>query len=322
VFPAYDGLELGIGDSLLVKAVCEATGRKKDAVEEDYQREGDLGMELGVLRIVLDTYQSIISATVCRHCRAVESNQPEDAVVCCQAGAHLRRPCPGYTASNYSDQGEELKCIALQRRSSFPVGLVGRQSAIAKGREDQGSNGALSGQRSQVHCPCAARQTSHWHRSSGTYVWGDIISLGCVIMANSSIVQTVLVGLAHAFTLSPTTIATTASEKLQDETFLNSIEDESVKTEMAVSLASEEHQKPSSSSRAVEVDVDALDNSQPFDELFANIVEFVPTEARKLARGVPDRSERFELSEIVVKRAFSECPNLGLIVNGLLTKPL
>jgi hypothetical protein len=141
-------------------------------------------------------------------------------------------------------------------------------------------------------------------------------------MANSSIVQTVLVGLAHAFTLSPTTIATTASEKLQDETFLNSIEDESVKTEMAVSRAREEHQKPSSSSRAVEVDVDALDNSQPFDELFANIVEFVPTEARKLARGVPDRSERFELSEIVVKRAFSECPNLGLIVNGLLTKPL
>lgn len=43
VFPAHIGLELGIGDSLLVKAVCEATGRKKDAVEEDYHREGDLG---------------------------------------------------------------------------------------------------------------------------------------------------------------------------------------------------------------------------------------------------------------------------------------
>ena len=26
VSPAYDGLELGVGDSLLVKAICEATG--------------------------------------------------------------------------------------------------------------------------------------------------------------------------------------------------------------------------------------------------------------------------------------------------------
>ena len=42
VFPVYDGKELGIGDSLLVKAVCEATGRKKDAVEEAYEKEGDL----------------------------------------------------------------------------------------------------------------------------------------------------------------------------------------------------------------------------------------------------------------------------------------
>lgn len=43
VSPAYEGMELGIGDSLLVKAVCEATGRKREAVEEAYEREGDLG---------------------------------------------------------------------------------------------------------------------------------------------------------------------------------------------------------------------------------------------------------------------------------------
>jgi DNA ligase-1 len=44
VAPVYEGLELGVGDSLLVKAICEATGRKKEAVEEDYEREGDLGV--------------------------------------------------------------------------------------------------------------------------------------------------------------------------------------------------------------------------------------------------------------------------------------
>ena len=43
VGPAYEGLELGIGDSLLVKAVCEATGRNKAMVEEAYEKEGDLG---------------------------------------------------------------------------------------------------------------------------------------------------------------------------------------------------------------------------------------------------------------------------------------
>ncbi len=49
VSPVYDGKELGIGDSLLVKAVCEATGRKKDAVEEAYEKEGDLVRILSAL---------------------------------------------------------------------------------------------------------------------------------------------------------------------------------------------------------------------------------------------------------------------------------
>ena len=39
ISPAYDGLELGIGDSLLVKAIVESTGRKKEAVDEAYRIE-------------------------------------------------------------------------------------------------------------------------------------------------------------------------------------------------------------------------------------------------------------------------------------------
>ncbi len=44
VFPAYEGMELGIGDALLIKAVVEATGRTKAAVEAAYKTVGDLGL--------------------------------------------------------------------------------------------------------------------------------------------------------------------------------------------------------------------------------------------------------------------------------------
>jgi DNA ligase 1 len=43
VAPAYECVELGIGDSLLIKAISEAYGSKPNAVKETYQEEGDLG---------------------------------------------------------------------------------------------------------------------------------------------------------------------------------------------------------------------------------------------------------------------------------------
>ncbi len=43
VAPQYEGVDLGIGDATLIKALAEATGRMEKAVKEDYETEGDLG---------------------------------------------------------------------------------------------------------------------------------------------------------------------------------------------------------------------------------------------------------------------------------------
>ena len=40
----YMNIELGIGDSLILKALCESTGRKLSEIKKDLQREGDLGL--------------------------------------------------------------------------------------------------------------------------------------------------------------------------------------------------------------------------------------------------------------------------------------
>ncbi|RWS07438.1 DNA ligase 1-like isoform X2 [Dinothrombium tinctorium] len=42
--PDYEGVELGIGDSLIIKALAEATGRKADQIKNEIEKKGDLGL--------------------------------------------------------------------------------------------------------------------------------------------------------------------------------------------------------------------------------------------------------------------------------------
>ncbi|GAB4820174.1 hypothetical protein N2152v2_007220 [Parachlorella kessleri] len=44
VAPAHEGLELGIGDATLIKALSQATGRKEDRIKQEYDESGDLGV--------------------------------------------------------------------------------------------------------------------------------------------------------------------------------------------------------------------------------------------------------------------------------------
>ena len=42
--PDYVGIELGIGESLLVKAIAESTGRSQSVIKAELKDEGDLGL--------------------------------------------------------------------------------------------------------------------------------------------------------------------------------------------------------------------------------------------------------------------------------------
>lgn len=41
--PQYEGLELGIGDTIMQKAIAEATGKSKETIKKEYKEKGDLG---------------------------------------------------------------------------------------------------------------------------------------------------------------------------------------------------------------------------------------------------------------------------------------
>lgn len=42
--PAYEGLELGLGDSVIIKAICLATGRSESHIKTELREKGDLGL--------------------------------------------------------------------------------------------------------------------------------------------------------------------------------------------------------------------------------------------------------------------------------------
>ncbi|RUS28515.1 hypothetical protein BC938DRAFT_481791, partial [Jimgerdemannia flammicorona] len=52
--PDYEGLELGIGESLLLKAIAESTGRSMAQIKADYKDSGDLGTVAKVLAFLKD----------------------------------------------------------------------------------------------------------------------------------------------------------------------------------------------------------------------------------------------------------------------------
>ena len=61
--PDYIGIELGIGESLLIKAIAESTGRTLVLIKSDLKKEGDLGLVAMVCTV--SRYYSILKLITC-----------------------------------------------------------------------------------------------------------------------------------------------------------------------------------------------------------------------------------------------------------------
>ena len=235
--PAYEGLELGIGDSLLVKAICEATGRKKDAVDDDYNREGDLG-------------------TVALLSRASQKTL------------------------SFAAKPKPLKCVEVLEQL--------RNISKTKGDKAQGRKVDII---KALMIRCQGNEAKYIVRS----LQGKL-RIGTAA-------QTVLVSLAHAANASPTDLVkqSMSSNEIKDE---NEHEDlVSEKKDESITMETE--------------------NTVNLSALIDKIKEKEPREAMKLRTDKHlNHNDKKELAEIAVKRAFSECPNLNILISALISKPL
>lgn len=244
VYPAYEGLELGIGDSLLVKAVCEATGRKKDAVDEAYEKEGDLGIV------------------------AVQSRASQKTL------GFVAKPKP-LTASYVLEQFRSITQIKGEKAQARKVEIIKAMMVRCQGQEAKYIVRALQGK----------------------------LRIGTAE-------QTVLVALAHAL------IDCQKMELAQMTALSQEDVDRLEKREGA-------WEKADSSTQPL----DDQSQSQSLGELFSRVRDRETFEARNLRRHFLgklnlSKDKLYEYSEVAVKRAFSECPNLSALVSGVLHHPL
>ena len=163
--------------------------------------------------------------------------------------------------------------------------------------------------------------------------------------------QTVLVAIAHSFV--GTTSSSSASSSSSSASTVMDVEgegegeaeddDEDEKTTIKATTkevtTTASSSSSSSSSSASTADADKATGDVPTEpslmELISAAKETEPEEAAKLrkdvarrvqkglsSRGLLTKKELDEYSEIAVKRAFSQCPNLTLLITALLSRPI
>jgi DNA ligase-1 len=268
IYPAYDGLELGIGDALLIKAVTEATGRNKAAVQAAYKNDGDLGIVASQSR----SSQSMLSF-----------------------GSKPKSLSATYVL-------EQLRMIAQTTGSKSmdrKVDIIKKMMVACQGEEAKYLIRALQGK----------------------------LRIGTAA-------QTVLVGLAHAFVLNEYVGKSSADviEDSSDEETEKEGESAAVIAKSVDNVSDDKMEVDDSLSTEVMstegVVIDSEASTKNLAELFDKVICTPPNESVRLKDLASKKysasmlEELKQLSEIAVKRAFSECPNISSLVSALLRYPL
>lgn len=248
IFPVYDGLELGVGDSILVKSICEATGRTKEGVEEAYEREGDLGVV------------------------AVQSRSSQKTL------GFVSKPKP-LQATYVLEQFRTIAQIKGEKAQARKLAIIKSLLVRGEGQEAKYIIRALQGK----------------------------LRIGTAE-------QTVLVALAHTL--------------LDYHKFLKfthvSVSTNTIEDDNLIDSDNEDNMIKSQHKTRKNV---LLDDSLTLPEKLQQLQDRETPEGEKLRlhfskKQVLPKDKLYEQGEIVIKRAFSECPNLSILVDSALTTPL
>ncbi|KAJ1422633.1 hypothetical protein B484DRAFT_398989 [Ochromonadaceae sp. CCMP2298] len=304
VSPVYDGLELGIGDSLLVKAVCEATGRNKAAVEEAYATEGDLGTVALISRANQKTLsfvakpKPLAARFVLEQFRQITQIKGDKA---------QSRKVDVIKALMVKCQGSEAKFIVRALQGKLRIGTAQQTVLVALAH-------------------AAAEQQLQLGAGQGTLM--QAVRLLVAEDAEAAVCDEEEDEVVDKAELKKASKATEKAEKAEkaEKTEVKvvdvDVEVDAVDVDVDVDVEDEMVQEEDKSVQEM-LDSIILQETPEAKSLRVHAIALLGgTKAVAKAHQRLPRDARWAAAEIAVKRAFSECNNLSILVSNLLTQPL